>query len=393
MTATLPILLSFTALYLLMCRPRVHRATQRAPFPWGQLLLALSGTLGVGNITGVAAAILLGGRGSVFWMCTSALVALVLKNAEGRISRHLHSEVGMVGALAPLPRGKYLAPLWAFFALLLSFVMGAALQANAIAGTARAMRLFSPVSVALLLTLGVGILLYRRVDATLRRLSVMLPLATLIYVTLCLGVIIHHRAEILPLIRDILHDAVSPRSAAGGLLGFGINEGMRRGFSVGLLSNEAGAGTSTLAQNEDTPLVHAGSIGMLEVVFDTLLLCPLSAFALLLGGDATLERPSDFLGSAFYDTFSQFYVLPLFFSITLFALSTVLCWYLYGTRLLSYFHKKRKGSISFRLPFLLCVLLGALLPELLLVAMADTLLFFLSCMTVYALILHARTGI
>lgn len=393
MTATLPILLSFTALYLFMHRPREGRVSQRAPFPYRELLLALSGTLGVGNITGVAAAILLGGRGSVFWMCISALVALVLKNAEGRVSRTLHSEVGMVGALAPLPLGKYLAPLWACIALLLSFVMGGALQANAIATTARAMHLFSPVSMALLLALGVGILLYRRVDATLRRLSVMLPLATLVYVSLCLGVIFHHRVQILPLARDILEDAFSLHSAAGGFLGFGINEGMRRGFSVGLLSNEAGAGTSTLAQNENTPLEHAGRIGMLEVVFDTLLLCPLSAFTLLLGGDATLARPSDFLLSAFYDTFSRLCVLPLFFSIALFALSTVLCWYLYGTRLLSYFYKKRKGSIPFRLPFLFCIFLGALLPELLLVAMADTLLFFLSCMTLYALILHARTGI
>ena len=168
---------------------------------------------------------------------------------------------------------------------------------------------------------------------------------------------------------------------------------MRRGFSAGLLSNEAGAGTSTLAQDEHTPLAHAGRIGMLEVVFDTLVLCPLSAFALLLGGDMTLTRPSDFLQSAFFGTFSRACTLPLFFSIAMFALSTVLCWYLYGTRLLAYFLRNKKGSGYFRLPYLVCIWVGALMPELLLVTIADTLLFLLSCMTVYALVLHARTGI
>ena len=392
MTAVLPLLLTFAALYLAVHPDRTDRVKECAPFPWGQLLLALSGTLGVGNITGVAAAILLGGKGSVFWMCLSALVALVLKNAEGRVCRRSGHEIGMVGALRPLPLGRYLAPLWAGVALLLAFVMGAALQANAIAATARAMGLIKPLWITLFLTVGIGALLGRRVEAILGRLSILLPLATILYVGLCLFVILCHRAQILPLLAAVFRDAFTIRSTAGGLFGFALSEGMRRGFGVGLLSNEAGAGTSTLAQTASTPLVHAGRIGMLEVVFDTLVLCPLSALTLLLAGDATLARPSDFLQSAFLDTYGAACTLPLFVSISLFAISTILCWYLYAARLLSYFHGMKKGSGSLRLPYLFCIFVGTLLPELLLVCAADTLLFFLSCMTVYALVLHARTG-
>ena len=391
MTALLPLLLIPAALYLWIKRPRRARASENAPFPWRQLLLALSGTLGVGNITGVATAGLLGGRGSVLWMLVSALLALILKDAEGRVCRRSGSALGMVGALAPLPLGRPLSRLWAACALLLSLSMGAALQTRAIASAAVGVCRLSPLAIAAAVTVLVALLI-RRADGVMRHLGVMLPVASALYIAMCLAVILRHRAAVPALLGGIVRDAFCPQSVGGGLLGTLVSEGMRRGFAVGLLSNEAGAGTSTLAQNEHTPPIFAGAVGRLEVVFDTLVLCPLSALTLLLGADAAVREPGGYLRSAFARTLSPLALWPLFFAILLFALSTVLCWYLYGTRLFSFFNKKKKGSGWFRLPFLACVFLGALMPELLLVSVSDTLLFFLSCMTVYALVLYTSTG-
>ena len=98
---------SAVLLFFRMLGARKHRTrSPRRPFPYRTLLLALSGTLGVGNITGVASAILIGGAGSVFWMLASALFAIVLKYRESTLS-YRSGGVGMTCALELLPLGRF----------------------------------------------------------------------------------------------------------------------------------------------------------------------------------------------------------------------------------------------------------------------------------------------
>lgn len=373
---------SAVLLFFRMLGARKHRThSPRRPFPYRTLLLALSGTLGVGNITGVAAAILVGGAGSVFWMLVSALFAIVLKYRESTLS-YRSGGVGMMRALEPLPLGRVFSPLWACFALGLAFVMGGALQSRAAVGALVTHLSLPKLPVALVLALLVFLLVRRGADAVASRLAVTLPLATVVYIVLCLAVIIAHRAQLPSVLRAVLDGAFSGEGLLGGTVGTLTSEALRRGTFAGLLSNEAGAGTSTLARHSECDERGAGQIGILEVVFDTLVLCPLSALAFLLGAPGGAATPSELCRAAFSSVLGDGYSVPLSLAMLLFALSTVLCWFVYATRLLAYM---KKGSEKLSLPFVLCIFVGGLLPELWLISLSDLFLFALSLLCLYAL--------
>lgn len=373
---------SAVLLFFRMLCARKHRTrSPRRPFPYRTLLLALSGTLGVGNITGVASAILIGGAGSVFWMLVSALFAIVLKYRESTLS-YRSGGVGMTCALEPLPLGRILAPLWACLALALAFVMGSALQSRAAVGALVTHLSLPRLPVALALALLVLLLVRRGADRVASRLAFTLPLASLVYIVLCLTVIVAHRDALPTVLRAILDGAFSGEGLLGGTVGTLTSVALRRGTFAGLLSNEAGAGTSTLARHEECDEQGAGRISILEVVFDTLVLCPLSALTFLLGAPEGAQTPSELCRAAFSSVLGDAYAAPLSLAMLLFALSTVLCWFVYATRLLSY---RKKGSDRLSLPFVFCILLGGLLPELWLISLSDLLLFFLSLLCLYAL--------
>ena len=380
----LPPLFAVSA-FLLVLRMLLSREPRtpapRRPFPYRTLLLALSGTLGVGNITGVAAAILIGGAGSVLWMLVSALFAIVLKYRESTLS-YRSGGVGMMRALEPLPLGRALAPLWACLALALAFVMGGALQSRAAVGALVTHLDLPGIPVALALSLLVLVLVRRGAETVASRLAVTLPLATAVYVALCLAVILSHRSALGAVLRAILDGAFSGEGVLGGTVGTLTSEALRRGTFAGLLSNEAGAGTSTLARHPECDERGAGRIGILEVVFDTLVLCPLSALAFLLGAPDGAATPSELCRVAFSSVLGNAYSVPLSLAIFLFALSTVLCWFVYATRLLSYM---KKGAEKLSLLFVLCIFVGGLVPELWLISLSDLLLFFLSLLCLYAL--------
>ena len=380
----LPPLFAISAVVLLfrmlLSREARPRALRR-PFSYRTLLLALSGTLGVGNITGVAAAILVGGAGSVFWMLVSALFAIVLKYRESTLS-YRSGGVGMMRALEPLPLGRTLAPLWAALALGLAFVMGAALQSRAAVGALVTHLSMPKVPVALALALLVLVLVRCGADAVASRLAFTLPLASLVYIALCLTVIFSHRALLPSVLRAIFDGAFSGEGLLGGTVGTLTSEALRRGTFAGLLSNEAGAGTSTLARHGECDERGAGYVGILEVAVDTLVLCPISALAFLLGAPNGAATPSELCRAAFSSILGEGYSIPLSLAMLLFALSTVLCWFVYATRLLSYM---KRGSERLALLFVLCIFVGGLVPELWLISLSDILLFFLSLLCLYAL--------
>ena len=152
------------------------------------LILALSGTLGVGNITGVAAALILGGAGSVFWMLVSSPFAIALKYAEGTISVRFGSGEGIPGVLKnrlPGRLGKCLGALYIFLFLLLALSLGGALQGNAILENVLVHIKIDRAIFSLFLTLFLGACVFGRTDKILKILSFTLPFATIVYIFLC----------------------------------------------------------------------------------------------------------------------------------------------------------------------------------------------------------------
>lgn len=357
------------------------------------LILALAGTLGVGNISGVAIGIATGGAGSVFWLIISALFSSAIKYAEVYVS-YREGGSGMIYVIKrSLVGGSFFAYIYAYLAVILSVSMGSMFQARAIAEASKSFSDKGFIFCAIILLAFLVFVCLLGKDKIKGAVAIIIPIAMIIYTGMCFYVIFANLQRLPAVISNIVHSAFSFKSAAGGILGFTVCSGMKEGFARGLLSNEAGAGTSSFSHTShllETPnekeCKRAGIFGILEVVFDTLLLCPLTAFAILLGNEE-----EDFSGSLselsfiFETDIGPFAAHLLLYCIVFFAISTTLCWYYYGRVALRFICGTRFSvffSFAFFTSFFVSVLRNV--PHVLFIT--DTALFLMSVISLSALI-------
>ena len=357
---------------------------------FSSLCLSLAGTLGVGNIVGVAFGISVGGPGSVFWLFISSIFSLVLKFSEATLAsdKKLSSGSGMIDVIK-LSFPNRLVPLsfiYAFLCLLLSLSMGAALQARAAVESIISYDK-SFIIPAFIFTVLVALAIFGGASRIEKITAWLIPLTTLLYIVLCLAVIILKIERLPEIIIEIFNDAFSIKAGLGGVGGFLIISKMREGFSRGLLSNEAGAGTSSFAhtRNADATPVSVGLVGMCEVFFDTVVLCMLTAFSVLLSLPS-LEKYSSGIEivKAALSVLGPFSTPLLAISIFAFAYSTVICWYYYGK--CAFHHLTEKGHFLFPVAFIASVFFGAITPSGYLIVISDYVLFFLSLISLLTLI-------
>lgn len=258
--------------------------------PRSALWLALGGVLGVGNIVGVSAAIFYGGAGAVFWMCTTACVASVLKYAETilALSRRKSTAGYIKDALGErgLARaGKYLSIIFAILCLCNSLSMGCLIQINAVTGVCESILGANPTFIGIIC----AILVIAVSSGGLRRISdvtnKIVPFMSVLFLALSITALILKADRLPNVIKDILSSAFEFKSEGilGGIGGFFISKGVRLGITRGLISNEAGAGTSPMAHSassNDSP-AEQGFLSILEVLIDTVLLCTLTALVIL----------------------------------------------------------------------------------------------------------------
>ncbi len=366
------------------------------------LLLALAGTLGVGNIVGVAFGIYAGGAGSVFWLCISAFFSSAIKYSEVGLSSRYTNGKGFISVVED--SGEFrglLSKLYAALALILSFAMGSLLQAGAISDAIKSfdVKIHIPLlAVIFIFTCAVCLLGKNRIK---NAVAAVIPTATAVYSFCCLFIVFAEAHKIPEVIKSILSSAFSFSSLAGGFSAFLISSGIKEGFARGLLSNEAGAGTSSFShtshmENEKTDTAsnlydenypkRAAVYGVLEVIFDTLILCPLTAFAILLGkGNHNLLGTLGELSDIFESYIGTRAPVLLLFSITSFAVSTTLCWYYYGRVSFSYLTHGKALSV-FSVLFIFSFAIGLIFNIPSLIFVNDTVLFLLSVITLYTLI-------
>ena len=337
--------------------------------PFRALTVALAGTLGVGNIVGVASALYLGGPGAVLWMLVSALVAMVLKYAEITLAvRHrrygpdgqpeggapYYMEDGL--AAAGLPRfGKVFAGLFALLCLLNAVTMGSLLQVNAAAGAMEEGFGVPPLLTGGLIALcavaaALGGAL--RISALTEKL---VPFMTLGFLAVCAAVLVLRRERIPSALASVWTGAWDPAAAGAGFLGFLTAKSIRYGVMRGLVSNEAGCGTAPIAHaaaQTDSP-ARQGIFGLAEVFVDTVLLCSVTALCILVSdsgpgafGDDAVRTAQTAFSSVLGDWAGWFFAL----SVLLFGVATVLCWAHYGMVCLRYLTARRRES---RLPAIL----------------------------------------
>ena len=400
----LPIMISALGVYLLFkvrafflihpiktARLCIKTASKKDAFR--SLSLALAGTLGVGNVLGVAVGLIIGGAGSVFWLFVSTVFAAAIKYSEVLVcSKYSEGGGGMISAARQSVKrgGKALAALYALCVVLLSLVMGAALQC----GTVTECLDFSvsvpgyvtaPVLAALVLvavTGGAGLI--EKITA------VVIPVTTVLYIALTVSVIVIKRDGIAEAVSLIFSSAFTTRAAGGGILGFLAGAPFREGYSRGILSNEAGAGTSSFAHGRSegvSPEVH-GIMGVAEVFFDTALLCMLTALSVLLSvPDVSLYTEGmplilDGIGSVLGE--GSRYLIS--FSVFAFAYATVICWYYYGECAFSYFSVGKRWGAVFTVVYIAFVSFGFLPGNITLVKITDALMVVLASVTFITLI-------
>ncbi|MBE6585101.1 MAG: alanine:cation symporter family protein [Ruminococcaceae bacterium] len=351
---------------------------------WRALAMALAGTLGVGNIVGVATALYLGGAGSIFWMIFSALIAMVLKYAEICLAmrhRRYRSNGEPIGG-APyyicgilksrgLPQmGRIMGGVFALLCLVNTFTMGSMLQSNAAASAMRegfGLQPWLTGSILALLTLIVSLGGARRIASVTEKI---VPLMTVGFLGLCLWVLILRYDRILPSVYNIFHSAFSLGSMGGGIIGFITSQGFRYGIMRGLVSNEAGCGTAPMAHatsSSNSPATQ-GIFGLVEVFVDTILLCSITALAILVSDIEITSLGNDgvrIAKEAFASVLGPW--AGTFFSVAVlsFGVATILCWCHYGATSLYVLTGKnpfraRIGAMIFSVLFSFSVLLGAL---------------------------------
>lgn len=359
------------------------------------LSVALAGTLGAGNIAGVAVALVSGGPGAIFWMWVGAFAAMMLKYAE--ITLTIDARRGESNGAVDYIRPSLGRPAGFVFSLLCfvcSLFMGSLMQGNVIAealeGTFSISR---PLTGLILLTL--TLLLFIGGRRFLEGAAgFLIPVLTAVYVLLSLFFIFVNITLLPSVISRILREAFSLRSAGGGIAGTVAARAVRAGISKGLFSNEAGAGTAPMAHGGAATQIPArqGLFGILEVFIDTIVVCSMTAFVILL---AFREIPPDIAGTdlvaaAFSTLYGRAAGAIVALSIAAFAYATVACWSYYGRIAVRALTDNRLARLFFPFLFSFLLYLGACVPSAWAWGMTDAVLAAMTLLNVFALLRERR---
>ncbi len=366
------------------------------------LCAALAATIGTGNIAGVAAAIVTGGPGAVFWMWVAAFFGMMTnfsenllgiyyrrRNKDGEWSGgpmyYLRDGLGeRYGKKWLKPVSSVLAVLFACFAILASFGIGNMAQINKIVLNIDAAFFTNaePVMVPgtqinlFHLLLGIALLVIAAliIIGGLKRIAkfaeIVVPFMAVIYVIGSLTVMVLNIGNIGPMFAAIFKYAFRPTAVLGGGIGVLISKTMTQGFKRGVFSNEAGLGSSVMvhsSSNVKEP-VRQGMWGVFEVFFDTFVVCTMTAIVVLSTGYINLETGAPAAGISGDTLVSQafgqhFGVVGTWFiaiAMLFFAFTTVLGWSQYGSKAVEYLFGA-KGVKVYKFIFVAMIVSGAVM--------------------------------
>ena len=363
------------------------------------LCTALAATVGTGNIVGVSGAILMGGPGAVFWMWIMAFLGMMTnysenvlgifyrrKNSKGEWSGgamyYLRDGLGSKKGCKTI--GKVLAVLFSLFCLIAAFGIGNMTQVNAISGNM--MNVFGIptwVTGAVVMIL-VGLVVVgglKRIAAVTEKI---VPFMVILYMIGTIVIFFLHIDQFVAVFKAIFKGAFGMQAAAGGVVGYGLKLAIEWGMKRGVFSNEAGLGSSVMVHSNSNTRepVKQGMWGIFEVFADTIVVCTLTAFAVLSSGIIDLNTgklmdafstltKNDLVATVFEQKFGVIGSGFIAVSIALFAFSTVLGWSHYGTKACEYLLGEKRTT-PYRVLFVLLVFGGAVMGDNLAWDLADT---------------------
>lgn len=367
---------------------------------FGALTTALAATIGTGNIVGVATALVAGGPGALMWMWLTGVFGIATKYSETyialkyRVKDHNGNMLG--GAMYALERGfrhkglgKVLGLLFALFAAIASFGIGAAVQANSLSSAVISIAhqgtwLTNPlmigslqtswlqVIIGLLVVVLVAVVILGGITVIAKVCEKLIPFMAIFYVAGCLILIVINGAYFLEALELIVVCAFTPRAAFGAAVGTAIVIAMQKGCARGLFSNESGMGSAPLVASAAATRNPARQalVSMTGTFWDTVIICALTGLALVTSVLGHPDIAATFANGGFVDnaaalTTACFAQIPVVGPIVLcvglvcFTYSTMLGWSYYGNRCITYLFGK-KAILPYQIAFIVICFLGAI---------------------------------
>ncbi len=356
------------------------------------LCISLSATIGTGNITGVAAAIAIGGPGALFWMVITAIFGMATKYAEGFLAikyRRIEKNRIVGGPYAYIEYGmgkkfKWLAKSFAILGMLASILgIGTLTQINGITDAAKdvfdkdSLYVFtifgnsvSIVSVIVggIITIFTALVLIGGVKRIGRVCEYLIPVMASIYILICLTLIFTNVPKIPESFATIFKMAFTGRAAVGGVIAITIRNAIQQGVAKGIFTNEAGLGSAPIAlatAKTDDP-IRQGLISMTSTFLGTLIICMMTGICIVITGawdlglqGISITNHAFSIGLPFSDLICS---VLLFICITCFAFTTIVGWNVYGVRCLDYLTGGNKmAEKTYQWLYILAVCLGAFL--------------------------------
>ena len=399
----------------------LHQTGPRRSPHFQALTSALSGTVGPGNIAGVGAAMALGGPGATFWMILAGLLGMATKFAECTLGvkyRQVHEDGTVSGGpfkylpvafkrFGSLP-AKVLTGVFAVAILLFGVAGGNMFQANqtfaqvrnatggeeGFLGSDGAALIFG-----LILAVLVAVVILGGIKSIGATTSKLVPAMAAVYILACGAVIAANFENVPAAFGAIIEGAFRPEGFAGGILGV-----MIIGFQRASFSNEAGVGSAAIAHSavKTRRPVSESFVAMFEPLVDTVLICTMTALAIIMAGAPSLQAGIDqvqggggapdgvILTSDAFATVLPWFPAILAIAVALFAYSTLITWSYYGLKAWEYlFGRGRKREITYKVIFLTFTVAGCILSFSQVISFTDAALFicaFVNLLGVYLLL-------
>jgi alanine or glycine:cation symporter, AGCS family len=379
------------------------------------LATALSGTVGLGNIAGVAVAITLGGPGATVWMIIAGVLGMSSKMAEctlgvkyrreredGTISGGpmFYLERGIAEVTGRVRTGRTLAILFSISVIGAAIGAGNMFQANqataqiiAVTGGAD-----SPIGelrwvIGLIFAVAVGAVIIGGIKSIARVTEKLVPIMAAVYLLGGIVVVGANLSAVPAAFGEIISGAFGVQSATGGIIGALIV-----GFQRAAFSNEAGIGSAAIAHSavKTNHPASEGHVAMLEPFFDTIIVCTMTALIIVISG-AYLDEAAGELGGVALTSAAFVTVIPWFdnvlaIAVVAFAFSTMLTWSYYGMKGTSYlFGDSQTAETVFKVIFCVFVVVGASLALGPVIGISDSMLFLMAIPNVLGLYLLARS--
>ncbi len=348
--------------------------------PFQALTTALSATVGLGNIAGVAIAVSIGGPGATFWMIVAGFFGMTAKFTEvtlGQMYREFRPDGHIMGgAMEYLSKGfrekgmpstgKVLAILFALLTVGGSLGAGNLFQVSQAMGAVQTEVGFFrdyPMVFGLIMATAVGIVIIGGIKRIAHAAEAIVPSMVVIYLTACIWIILSHAAEVPAALELIVTEAFAPTAVAGGMIGVII-----QGFKRAAFSSEAGIGSAAIAHSAAAVKypVRQGFVALYEPFIDTIVICTMTALVIVITGvynapeyaHLVAESKGAALTAVAFGSVISWFPIILSISVVLFAYSTMISWSYYGERSWTYVFGERY-SMLFRIIFVAFVVLAS----------------------------------